>query len=214
VQVNAEVKELSLSSKYVVLSDGQKLHYEKLISTLPLPELGRIAMDLPPSVREAVSRLDWFGVLLLNFGVKQTVPTPYQWVYFDQSDAVFHRIHYPSKLADYMAPSGHESIQAEISYSQHRRLPASEGALLELAYAQLKQLGFVSDEFGAETMFTKKIDYAYAIMNQARKSAVEHIRSFLREKGVLTCGRFGEWDYIWTDKVLHSGKKAGESLKV
>jgi hypothetical protein len=51
-------------------------------------------------------------------------------------------------------------------------------------------------------------------MNQARKSAVEHIRSFLREKGVLTCGRFGEWDYIWTDKVLHSGKKVGESLKV
>ena len=58
--------------------------------------------------------------------------------------------------------------------------------------------------------FTRQIEYAYAIMDKQRKDSVPIIREYLHENGFLTCGRFGEWDYIWTDKVLLSGKYAAE----
>ena len=31
-------------------------------------------------------------------------------------------------------------------------------------------------------------------------------KAFLDEKNIKTCGRFGEWEYFWSDQSLMSGK--------
>ena len=36
------------------------------------------------------------------------------------------------------------------------------------------------------------------------------VKEYLRDVGILTCGRFGEWDYLWSDQALLSGKNAVE----
>jgi hypothetical protein len=38
------------------------------------------------------------------------------------------------------------------------------------------------------------------------------VLDYLSEIGVLTCGRFGEWAYIWSDQSFLIGKNA--ALKV
>ena len=35
---------------------------------------------------------------------------------------------------------------------------------------------------------------------------------YLDDKGIFYAGRFGEWDYLWSDQSLISGKKAAEKI--
>jgi len=212
VSPNSNVCEIDLSTKTISLSNGKKVHYEQVASSIPLPELPKIIKDLPKNILEAIAQLEWFGVLLLNFASNKITKNDYQWVYFDQQDACFHRIHYPSKLADKMAPEGSQSIQAEISFSKHRPLSSNPELLLERTWKELKQLGFYQGSNSPDIASTRTIEYAYAIMKENRKSAVTLIKEYLDGKSFFTCGRFGDWDYIWTDKVLLSGKRTAEKI--
>lgn len=37
---------------------------------------------------------------------------------------------------------------------------------------------------------------------------------FLQENGIVSCGRFGEWDYLWSDESFLSGKKAVDKILI
>ncbi|MEK6772715.1 MAG: FAD-dependent oxidoreductase [Bdellovibrionota bacterium] len=209
---NSHVCEIDLNTKTIALEDGRKIHYEQVVSSLPLPDLVKIIKDLPKNIIDAVAQLEWFGVLLLNYASEEIARNDYQWIYFDQQDACFHRIHYPSKLADSMAPEGSQSIQAEISFSKHRPLVANPDLLLERAWKELTQLKFCNNQNLPQIAKTRRIEYAYAIMKDNRMAAVSLIKEYLDSKDFITCGRFGDWDYIWTDKVLLSGKNAAQKI--
>lgn len=34
------------------------------------------------------------------------------------------------------------------------------------------------------------------------------VRDYLTAQGIITAGRFGEWDYLWTGESLLSGREA------
>ena len=174
-----------------------------------MPELKLIVKDLPKTILDCLNDLNWFSILLLNYVSRNVLDNQYQWIYYDQDDAIFHRIHYPSKLADNMVQDGYQSIQAEISFSRYRELKASPDNLLEKAWEDLMENGFVDTNTYPEISFHRILDYAYVIMDRDRKKNVSKINEFLQDNNCICCGRFGEWDYIWTNTVLNSGLCAG-----
>ena len=50
------------------------------------------------------------------------------------------------------------------------------------------------------------LKYANVIFDHEIYNNVRIVKNFLRENGVEPIGRFGEWDYFWTDQLLLSGK--------
>jgi UDP-galactopyranose mutase len=206
-KLDTKIERIDLKKKYISFVNGEKLHYEYIISTIPLPELKDIIVNLPNNIKECFNSLKWFGVLLLNYASNEILDNPYQWIYFDQDDALFHRIHYPTKLSKQMSNYSF-SIQAEISFSNYRPLPAAIDLLLEKGWKDLEKLNFVTKGAMPNIAFTRSLDYAYAIMDKSRLYNVQKIRTYLEANSIYTCGRFGEWDYIWTDKVLHSSLNA------
>jgi hypothetical protein len=34
------------------------------------------------------------------------------------------------------------------------------------------------------------------------------VREFLTERSIATAGRFGDWEYLWTDASFRSGERA------
>lgn len=212
VELNTQVDEINLSDHLIKYSNGRCRHYEYVISTLPLPDLLRLVIDLPKDVRTAIEKLRWIGILLMNFVSKDVVPNEFHWIYFDQKDTCFHRIHYPYKLSPGMSPNGIFSLQAEVSFSKHREILSDPDNLLERTWKELKKHGFVVGNAAPIVATARSLEYAYPIMDHARQEAVNFIRNYLTTKNYFSCGRFGEWDYIWTDKVLLSGKKAAEDL--
>ena len=212
IRPSSEVVRIFLDKKKVELNTGDFLHYDYIINTLPLPELKNIIFELPNYVSDAITKLAWFGVLLINYGGTEIVNNPYQWIYFDQDDYSCHRIHYPSKLANSMTPSEqYKSIQSESSFSSFRPHLQPDEYYVERIWKELGVGGFVSSD-KSQFISSRRVKYAYAMMTHDRKTAVRHIHGYLESFGVVSCGRFGDWDYIWTDKVLLSGKRASTKI--
>jgi UDP-galactopyranose mutase len=56
------------------------------------------------------------------------------------------------------------------------------------------------------------LQYAYIIYDKHHRKNVDKIHSFLREKCIFPCGRFGEWEYFNMDHSMNSGKKTAEQV--
>jgi len=51
------------------------------------------------------------------------------------------------------------------------------------------------------------LPYANVVFDHGMLARRGVVLDFLSEKGILPVGRFGEWDYLWTDQSYLSGKK-------
>jgi hypothetical protein len=55
------------------------------------------------------------------------------------------------------------------------------------------------------------IQYANVIFDLDRASAVDIVHGYLDDIGIAYCGRYGDWDYMWTDESYISGERAAEA---
>lgn len=211
VQYSKKVVRIDVKKKKITFHDGTSSYYEKAISTIPLPEMIKMTPDAPSSVREAAKRLIHNSVLIINIGVNRSDLSEFQWIYFD-GDEPFYRVHFPSNLSKFCAPKGAGAICAEIAYSSFRPLKIGKERLFKLTVERLKKTGILrsSDKIIFQNIIDQK--YAYVIYDKYRKACVAKIREYLRRNDIETCGRFGEWAYLWMDQSILSGRRAVEEI--
>ncbi|HTQ80177.1 MAG TPA: hypothetical protein VMM92_09280, partial [Thermoanaerobaculia bacterium] len=63
-----------------------------------------------------------------------------------------------------------------------------------------------------ELIHTEEISPAYVIYDLDHQRNVSLIRGWLKENGIWTVGRFGEWQYFNMDHSMRSGKTAAEEI--
>ena len=196
--------------KEVAFGDGGKtVSYEKLITTLPLPELVKLLPNVPSEVNEAAARLACNSIAVVSLGVGRDRITDRHWAHYPERDISFFRISFPSKFCDGLNPAGTSSVQAEVSYDSNN--PPDKDALLEKVKADLVEVGVLGKK---ETMLAEDVlllPYGYVIYDKHREGAVSTIYEYLRMFDIIPCGRYGEWEYLWTDQSVLSGRKAAES---
>ena len=54
--------------------------------------------------------------------------------------------------------------------------------------------------------------YAYVIYDLDYKKKINTIKDYLREKGIITAGRYGEWAYLNMDHAIQAGERAAQTL--
>jgi UDP-galactopyranose mutase len=209
IKYNKKVIRIDIKNRKITFQDGTSSYYEKLISTIALPDMIKMIPDAPPSVREAARRLIHNSLLFVNIGVDRPRVSEFQWIYFD-GDEPFNRIHFPSNLSKHNAPRGTSAINIEIAYSRFR--PLDKEKALDLTMKKLKTTDILKPS--DKILFQNTIDqkYAYVIFDKYRQTSVNRIRSFLRKYDIEMSGRFGEWDYLWMDQSILSGKRAAEAI--
>jgi UDP-galactopyranose mutase len=210
IKYNKKAGRIDLKTRKISFQDGSSSHYEKAISTIPLPEIIKMIPDVPASIREAAKHLINNSIYIVNIGVDRPDLSPQHWIYYD-GDEPFHRIHFPANLSKFNVPKGAGVVSAEIAYSRFR--PLNTENLFDLTLDKLKSTGILrpSDKI----IYTNIMDlkFAYVIYDHLRKACVKKVRDFLSRNGIETCGRFGEWGYLWTDQTILSGKRAAEAVK-
>ena len=60
----------------------------------------------------------------------------------------------------------------------------------------------------------REVKYANVVFNFERKKNVTIIHDYLNKKGIHYIGRFGEWDYLWSDQSLLSGKLVADKIRL
>jgi UDP-galactopyranose mutase len=209
IHYNKKAVRIDVKTKKILFQDGTSVHYEKTISTIPLPEMIRMIPDAPASIHEAAKRLINNSVYIINIGVDRPRLSDHHWIYYD-GDEPFHRIHFPSMLSEFNSPHGAGIVSAEIAYSRFR--PLNKENLFDLTLDKLKGTGILRSSDRVIYHNTIDLKYAYVIYDHHRKVCVKTVRDFLRKHGIETCGRFGEWGYLWMDQTILSGKRVAEAI--
>jgi UDP-galactopyranose mutase len=212
LRLDSEVTGVDPGRRLVLLRDGTSIHYEALISTLPLPQLIRRIAHVPPAVREAAEGLKHVSVRCVHLGIGRPHLTEKHWIYYP-GDTVFHRIFVQGNASPACNPPGGCGLTCEISYSRAKPLPCDGDALIQRCVADARSVGMIREDDPVWTATQVDLPYAYVVYDHARASRVAHIRAWLLEHGIVLAGPYSEWDYYNSDHAFLAGRKAAQTVE-
>ncbi len=177
--------------------------YKRLISSLPLPEVIKMLDDVPTDVKDATDKLEATCGYHVSVALKTKNIPPYMWWYIYDEDILAARVYSPSIKSPSNVPEGCSSLQMEVyckegEYTEKAILDGTVGKLIDLNIIKKEDVLFT--HIGFEK-------YGNIIFTEPIYEARRKVRDYLFSKGIETIGRFGEWDYLWSDQSLYSGLK-------
>ena len=212
IKTSMEATRIDLDKKEIEFNGEEIIGYENIISTLPLPDLVRIISDVPGDVIDAVGRLKTNSIFVVNIGVNRAGITDKNWIYYLDKKYSFIRVSFPSNQSDHVSPPNTSAISAEIAYGHGNPLPVSKEKIVDRVIDELISLNVINKTDKIVYLDTIDIKYGYVIFDKERKPAVKKIHEYLENVGIIPCGRYGLWAYLWSDEAILSGKKAVEKL--
>jgi protoporphyrinogen oxidase/glycosyltransferase involved in cell wall biosynthesis len=211
IELNADVAQLLPAQHMLALSDGRRFQYEKLISTMPLPELVRlIGAAAPEEVRAAARGLKHISIRCVNIGINRAQITDKHWIYYPE-DSIFHRIFVQGNASPACNAPGGFGFTCEISYSPWKPLPVDGAALIARCLEDCVKVGMINADDEILTATEVDMPYAYVVYDHARAKNVATVRAWLERHDILLAGRYSEWEYYNSDHAFLAGKKAAEA---
>ena len=188
--------------------NGQQVAYERVISSIPLPELVPLIDGVPDHVLRACRLLAFTTAVLVNLGIDRDDISETHITYFYDEDIIFSRVNLPYMFSPHNAPPGTGSIQAEVYFSaKYRPLEDSPESLIQPAIADLTRCGFLRQDDRILLQHAVVNRYANVIYDHDRAPALEVVHGFLDDVGIDYCGRYGNWGHEWTDEAFVSGEE-------
>ena len=203
IRCDKEVVEIFPNNRKILFSDGGEVFYDILISTLPLSEIVRKISICPKKILEASEQLRWTCGYQISLGFNRADIPKNTVVYIYDRNVLPSRVHSPSMLSPSNAPMDCSSLQAEVYWDCKAEMPNAE-TVLRRAIEDLKPIFHFTDQ----DIIAKDIrfePYANIAFVSGTEKYRQYIRDYLYSLGIETIGRFGEWDYLWTDQSFLSG---------
>jgi UDP-galactopyranose mutase len=212
VELNATAAQLLPREHVLVMADGSRYRYEHLISTMPLPQLVKLAgAEAPDEVRAAARGLRHLSVRCVNLGVARENVTDKHWIYYPE-DTIFHRIFVQGNASPYCNPPGGFGLTCEISYSPWKPLPLDGQALIDRCIQDCIDVTMLRPDDRIITANMVDMPYAYVVYDHARAANVALVKDWLARYDIILAGRYSEWEYYNSDHAFIAGKKAAETV--
>ncbi len=205
IRLNKKVEKIDPAAKTVFFADGTAEKYDRLISTLPLPEMVGIVSGCPDFVKQAAQRLHWTRGYQVSLGFNRPDVAKYLWFYIYDEDVPPARVYSPNLKSPDNVPAGCSSLQAEVFFDNFAKIPSAE-EVLEKTVSKLIAMGV----FKAEDIVVKNIrfeSYANVTFVPDIYENRKIVRDWLERSGIESIGRFGKWDYEWTHQAFADGKE-------
>jgi protoporphyrinogen oxidase len=203
---DVEVRGVDPKRREVMLDGGQTVAYSRLISTMHLPHLVAVTKGVPARVKAAARKLRASSVLNVNFGIQGRNVSTKQWVYVPEPHLPFYRVGFYHNFSQALAPKGGSSVYAEMSYSPQRPLDK------EKAPARVRrgliEMGVLSPSDRIAASFVADIKNAYVVYDAHRAGAVAVIQDYFKSHGIISTGRWGNWEYAAMEDAIWQGEAA------
>lgn len=204
IRFGKKVVRINPFDKVVYFEDGTNEIYDRLISTLPLPEIVKMVDNCPQKVLEAADQLHWTSGYQVSLGFRRPDVAKYLWFYIYDEDVLPARVYSPNLKSSDNVPEGCSSLQAEVFFDCKDKIPSAD-EVLEKTVEKLKSIcGFNEDDIVVKDIRFEK--YANVTFTHGIYENREIVREWLSSQGIETIGRFGKWDYLWTYQAFATGK--------
>jgi nucleoside-diphosphate-sugar epimerase/protoporphyrinogen oxidase len=204
MHTNTTVTSVSLAQRRLTLSDGTMMHYDQLITAMPMDRLATLVNhEIPSQLRATLSNRSSAFLRqtcnLVGFGLQCPMPPSLDgvhWIYFPEEEFPFYRITVLSNLSPEMVPNfegGQWSILTESSESPMRQVDVANHTNAVLA--SLQRAGLIPSDCTIVSTWEHRLDYGYPVPYDVRDSHVHAFDEFLLKHNVRSRGRFGAWKY-------------------
>lgn len=206
IKYNKEANKVDVENKIVYFKDGSKCAYKNLISSIPICELIKIIDNVPDEIVECSKRLIATSMALVSVGFNKSNIAKHLWFYVYDEDILASRVYSPSLKSINNAEGGCSSLQFEIYYTKEKPIKKTGDEVIN----HIKDFiinGEIAKEDEILFMDYREIKYANVIFYNGMEADREKVKEYLELQGIILIGRFGEWDYLWSDQSYMSGKK-------
>jgi protoporphyrinogen oxidase len=237
VQYNKKLSYISYENKELTFADGEKVTYDKLISTMPLPQM-IINSDAPDEIKDHARKLKCSQVLIVNVVVNHPSKIDNQLLFVYDEDYLSTRINFTELLSPNNGIEGKTGIQVEVYFSDYHEKTTSDEVIEQKVVQELIQMGLIESEDKVQSHHSKWIEWANVIFDLERKEAQNEIYTWLESKGliredddlnpmtdwdaktgtnaplgdIILTGRFAQWKYFWTDDCVLRGQYISENI--
>lgn len=204
IKFNHNLIRWNVHKKELLFDNGYKTNYDKIISTLPLTYIANIIEDIPDNVKEAASKLCYTSGYSVSIGLKGKVNVPYLWFYVYDEEILFPRVYIATLKSPNNAPEGYSSLQAEIPCSKFKQINLSNNEIVEHTinkFVDMKIFDYKQVEF-AQLDYHQYANILFTLDTEINKKIV---LNWLKKNNIYTAGRYGKWEYFWTDQAINSG---------
>lgn len=208
IMYNKKAVRVDNKNKSVTFSDGSIVQYDRLISSIALPELISIMTEVPDSILKASDKLKASKISLVSVGFNKPDIPKWIWLYVYDEDIMAARINSPSLKCSKNAPKGCSSLQFEIYHAPDAEI--NKDSIIQNVKESLKKMQ-ICDSDDIEFMDYRLIPYGNVIFLKDMEKYREIVKEFVFSQGIELIGRFGEWEYYWLDQAYLSGKNKAMS---
>lgn len=211
IQTNATITSIDLENKQVFINDSESYQFSNLISSLPLPEICKLIKNIPNHVFLASQKLNYTSGYLISLGFNKPDIANKLWFYIYDKDILPARVYSPSLKSPENVPSGCSSLQAELYYNKGQKLNLSDEEIMEQTILKFIEIGLFNEaDLVVKDIRTEK--YANVIFDHYIYENRKIVLDYLELNNIISVGRFGEWDYFWSDQSMLSGRDGALKL--
>jgi protoporphyrinogen oxidase len=207
-QLNSAPLGIDWRNKRLRFAD-REVPYRALITTAPLDALLQLLDDAPPEVRAAGGTLRCNPLYYLDVALDVPCGVDLHWAYVPEERFPFYRVGCYSHFSPDMAPEGKAGLYVELS---SREAPEPKALRAQLAQG-LVEMQIIQRPEQIRFAEIRRIDHAYVVYDHSYYAALEAIQPFLEDNAILSCGRYGGWNYSSMEDALIFGRDAARRAR-
>ncbi len=196
------VKSIRKDGDKWVVSDGRReKQYDAIVSTIPLPTLSEVA-GFAGEAKQAADSLKVNSVICVCLGGAKLKKDDISWLYLPSRKSMPHRVSFLSYSSEKTAPPGKSAFIADITCQfGDEKWNMDDSSLVQRVVEELVAEGVILSAEHDVSLVTRH-RYAYVIDDISRNENIATITKHLSERGIMTCGRFAEFEYLNMDGIV------------
>jgi protoporphyrinogen oxidase len=211
IECGCQLIEIDTAKRQALFQDGRIEQYERLVSTIPIPELVRRCTDFPPALKDAAADLRCVSVYNINLGVSREHISDKHWIYFPEPDYPFYRAGFPMNFSPSLGRPGCSSVYVEVPHQPNQTVPRA--TLLRQVRDGMERAGILSRHDEIVVADVRDIRYAYVLFDKHRARVLPGLLSELERRGIYSIGRYGRWEHTSMEDAISQGKKLAERFQ-
>ncbi|HEY0786676.1 MAG TPA: FAD-dependent oxidoreductase [Acidobacteriaceae bacterium] len=195
------LRSLALEQKIATLDNGEQIHFDRMISSMPLDTLLR-SIEGRPDLHAQAARFVFARSRLYGFGIEGEIAPRYRALHsfhVPNQDIPFWRVNFPGSVSAGNVPAevgGRPCHSVLCEVSEPASKPGMEESELgRQVEAGLEKLGLLGKGRAIVSRFHQTIEHGYPVPFLGRDALLSEVQPVLEAAGVYSRGRFGAWKY-------------------
>jgi UDP-galactopyranose mutase len=198
-----KIEKINLNEKFILINK-KKVFYDKLYSTIPLPEYLKLIKKIPLNIKNELNKLKYTSTICINFSVKKKTNINFHWCYFYDKEIDGSRMSILSNIVN--DKSDYYYGQIEVFRRNDEKINVN--LIKKNTIKFLTKFFKVNSEKDFKFISTEVYKYSYPV--PLLGTNIQIIHSWLKLNNIIPFGLYGNWKYMWTDESYMNGKQNAE----